>query len=361
MQTLDTCMTMCVSEKILQYLIDDARAMVLLLDPALRIRLTNRATSQFFCQSKEACIGNSVSQILGHEAFSKLRSIVSKLEIDGESAQTECRVQDYAGEVRILSLSLRLIKNEGNPSRLIVLTMIPSQPDRKRRFAGIDPEMLIRRLLQGISDSVLLVDFTDKTIQDCNMATETLFGYSREELIGRSPQFLAPSEELAKSYAENSWLSSIRAGIYQARMLCKRKDGSRFLTLATNIPLFNSLGEIVYTLAINRDISSEQGKNERIAQISTQMAELANLIRDNVSEPSYALDSKPLSGLGLSPRQVRIAALVARGDPTKAISASLGVSESAVKSQLSIVYKKLGVSSRVEFLRTIHDKRIRLE
>jgi hypothetical protein len=41
-------------------------------------------------------------------------------------------------------------------------------------------------------------------------------------------------------------------------MRCKRKDGTLFITLATNIALFDTAGELRYVLAINRDLTAEE-------------------------------------------------------------------------------------------------------
>jgi DNA-binding NarL/FixJ family response regulator len=68
-----------------------------------------------------------------------------------------------------------------------------------------------------------------------------------------------------------------------------------------------------------------------------------------------------LGSIGFSRRQIEIAAILLAGEPTKIIADRLRISESAVKNHLSVMYRRLGVGSRVEFVKYIHNHGILLE
>jgi DNA-binding NarL/FixJ family response regulator len=68
-----------------------------------------------------------------------------------------------------------------------------------------------------------------------------------------------------------------------------------------------------------------------------------------------------LSDLGFNDRQIDIAAILVTGETTKVIAGKLHISESAIKNHLSIMYRRVGVSSRMEFSKYIHDHQIRIE
>jgi DNA-binding CsgD family transcriptional regulator len=60
---------------------------------------------------------------------------------------------------------------------------------------------------------------------------------------------------------------------------------------------------------------------------------------------------------GLSPAERRVAELVAEGRTNREVAAELFLGERTVESHLSRVYTKLGVRSRTELARTLHEAR----
>jgi DNA-binding NarL/FixJ family response regulator len=76
----------------------------------------------------------------------------------------------------------------------------------------------------------------------------------------------------------------------------------------------------------------------------------AEMLRDfNRPPSSNETDNKPKTNL-LTPRELSIARLAAKGWGAKKISGQLFISEKTVRNQLVIIYSKLGVSSHVELV-----------
>ena len=67
-----------------------------------------------------------------------------------------------------------------------------------------------------------------------------------------------------------------------------------------------------------------------------------------VRELQRAAGAAPLTPSGLSPRQVEVARLVARGACNKEIAVALGVAEGTVKNHVTHVLEKLGVENRTQ-------------
>jgi two-component system nitrate/nitrite response regulator NarL len=65
--------------------------------------------------------------------------------------------------------------------------------------------------------------------------------------------------------------------------------------------------------------------------------------------------ARELSGL-LTPRELQIALMVARGMRNRAIGEALHISEGTVKTHLHLIYEKLGVRSRAELAAYCHEK-----
>jgi DNA-binding CsgD family transcriptional regulator len=59
--------------------------------------------------------------------------------------------------------------------------------------------------------------------------------------------------------------------------------------------------------------------------------------------------------VGLSPAERRVVELVAAGRTNREVAAELFLGERTVEKHLSNVYAKLGVRSRTELVRTLHE------
>lgn len=66
------------------------------------------------------------------------------------------------------------------------------------------------------------------------------------------------------------------------------------------------------------------------------------------SAPVRAADAVSVESLGLSPRQLEVLELIARGKPNKIICDELGLAERTVKAHVTEVLRALGVSSRTQ-------------
>ena len=71
------------------------------------------------------------------------------------------------------------------------------------------------------------------------------------------------------------------------------------------------------------------------------------LASDNGS-PGRAAQATSVESLGLSPRQLEVLTLIARGKPNKIICDELGLAERTVKAHVTEVLRALGVSSRTQ-------------
>jgi len=75
---------------------------------------------------------------------------------------------------------------------------------------------------------------------------------------------------------------------------------------------------------------------------------MAGQLRPPVRETSLVSDASRAHGSDLTPRQVEVLALAARGESNKAIARQLSISEGTVKIHLTAVYRALKVSSRCQ-------------
>jgi PAS domain S-box-containing protein len=347
--------------KLVDALFDGDREILILTTGEMEIVKINLAASIHFGIPKEEFVGGQLESLLDPNDRAWIKSIMTELRIDGETINTDFTITDYLGNRQRWPTRIRHIRCEGDEPHYFLFAIQKAQGQISKHLGDLDSDKLIQRLLKGISDSVLLIDMASRTICDCNLASEFMFGYSRSELIGRGPQFLTPDSGFARSYSTRGGEGHAKMGFSQDRALCRRKDGSLFMTLATNFELSSHSGDHDYVLSIHRDLTQEEMQYENIYRISKQLIQQAQALNDAIAPLREQAPHRSLSDIGFNGRQIDIATILVTGETTKVIAAKLKVSESAIKNHLTIMYHRLGVSSRMEFVKFVHDNQIRLE
>ncbi len=123
----------------------------------------------------------------------------------------------------------------------------------------------------------LMVTDSDGTITDWNPAATRIFGYSAEEVLGKTPSmFHRPDEQPALTA---SILASVeRDGYWAGETRIVRKDGSEGITDTVVFSYLDDQGRPA-TIGINRDIT----ERDQIQIALRESAERLQLITDNVA------------------------------------------------------------------------------
>ncbi len=176
-------------------------------------------------------------------------------------------------------LNVSLFKSKIDTSHYII-GMLEDITERKRaEEALLESEELLTKTLNSLLDAVLIVDAKSITIKECNPAAEKIFGYSREELIGRSTSLLHVNEEtladfrkqLYKEVEEKGWLDNFEFSM-------KRKDGTIISTEHSVIPILDEKRKRKEWVSVVRDITDRKRAEEEIIT-AKKAAEKANMLK----------------------------------------------------------------------------------
>ncbi|HEX6533535.1 MAG TPA: PAS domain S-box protein [Gemmatimonadaceae bacterium] len=132
-------------------------------------------------------------------------------------------------------------------------------------------DMLSRQalLFATISDGVILMS-PDGTIVDWNPAAERMFGYTREEVIGKSPELIHhPDERPALERRIREALE--REGRWGGEMRFQRKDGESGVADVLVMTLFDARGECLGRVGVNRDITGRRRMEEALRVSEEQL------------------------------------------------------------------------------------------
>jgi PAS domain S-box-containing protein len=125
------------------------------------------------------------------------------------------------------------------------------------------------------SDDAIISMGLDGTIVSWNAGAERIYGYTAEEIAGRSPALLVPPD---RSHEVEQILQALREGksIEHFETVRVRKGGRRVHVSLSGSPLRDAAGRIVGTSIIVRDITGRR-QLERAARQAEKLAALGTL------------------------------------------------------------------------------------
>ena len=138
------------------------------------------------------------------------------------------------------------------------------------------------------SISLIMTDLagTEAHILEFSPGAERIFGYRRDEVIGRPAAILHVPEEVAKFPKTIQMLREGRADVSGECMLV-RKGGERFPAHLTLHPIFDAQGEVMATLGVTIDITEQK----RAQQALRESEERFRLLFENVHDIVASLDA----------------------------------------------------------------------
>lgn len=121
----------------------------------------------------------------------------------------------------------------------------------------------------------------DTKILDISSGAEKIFGYPRDEIIGKSVSILHPAEVVKDFPKLQAELKQNKKG-YSGESTLIRKNGKSFPALFTLFPKLNSNGGLVGTIGVSIDITNLKKAEEEIIKQKLLFETMFNTIPDGV-------------------------------------------------------------------------------
>ena len=134
------------------------------------------------------------------------------------------------------------------------------------------------------TQSVVITD-TKGNIQWCNSAFTSIFGYSAEEAIGKTPKLLKSGQH-NQAFYKKLW-GTIKAGkVWHEEIINKTKSGQFINCEMIITPILNAQGIITHFICIEQNIT----QHKKIEQVLRESRDRIELLLNSTVEGIYAMD-----------------------------------------------------------------------
>lgn len=274
-------------------LADALPLLVAYVDRDQRFLFVNSAYEHWFGAPRAAIEGRSVASVLGPAAYAAMRRHVEAA-LRGETVVYE-NTADYraAGPRRVLVTYVPQRDERGDVVGFY--SLVQDITEKKQLESSVHHHA---RLVESTFDGIISTDLS-RVIRTWNKAAERLYGWSREEVVGK----VTPQELLHSRYP-HSELSQVLAtlaeqGHWQGEVIHTRRDGEQVHVRASVSWLLDDLGRRAGTVAVTRDITDVRRleaelqhaqKMEAIGQLASGVAhDFSNLLMGIIGFADVAL------------------------------------------------------------------------
>jgi PAS domain S-box-containing protein len=210
-----------------------------------------------------------------------------------------------------------------------ILSIIHDITRRKQRDEALrESRMVLEKLFEAEPDAVVAVN-AEGRITQVNAQAETLFGYSRMELVNQPVEVLVPGAlggrhiQHRAGFRAHPQMRTMGSGL---ELACRRRDGSVFPVDIHLSPFETTAGW--FTLAVVRDVTdrkaleaSLRNRNEVLAALQQVMFDLVNrheiedLLQTLLEKIGAVLDAPQISFDLLQEQDVLVTLAVTAGQP----------------------------------------------
>lgn len=217
----------------------------------------------------------------------------------------ETRIVDIRGNALILTMNIIPILEDGKVKTIVCFGRDITETKKAEEMLK-NSEITYRSIIDSVTEAIYIQDEFGKFL-DVNLASEKMYGYSREDFIGKTPDFLSAPGKNDLTVTEKAIKSAFKGKPNTMEFWGKRKDGTEF-------PKEVSLSSGLYygkkvVIAVARDITerkrAEEAEKSHRIQLRTVLDMVPSYIFAKDYDGKFLMVNKSLSDLfNASPEEV---------------------------------------------------------
>lgn len=229
----------------------------------------NRAAQRLYGYSPEEIIGKSISVLMPPEKSEDFAMIMDQLKQGQRVEHYETERMTKDGRRLEVSLTVSPLKDE--QGHLIGASTIARDITQQKRM--MEELLFLSYLPQQMADAVIATDWQYR-IRSWNEAAEVLYGWKREEVLGKQAREILPTKFATSS--SQVWQQQLQStGSWKGEVVQQKRDGVWIPILASTSLVKDASGRVIGAVAVNRDITEqkqlEKQKDTFIAMVSHEL------------------------------------------------------------------------------------------
>jgi len=286
------------TESLYRGLLEAAPDAMVVVDDAGTIQLVNAQTETLFGYHRDELMGEAIEILVpeahrdAHPGHRHQYFVEPRTRPMGQGLDLTARRQD--GSVFPVEISLSSIETERGRLVSAAIRDVSARNAAEARFRG---------LVDAAPDAMVIVDATG-AIELVNSQTEALFGYERDELLGRPVEVLVPGRSRddhrhhRDEYAQTARVRPMGAGL---ELFALHKDGTEFPVEISLSPFETddgvSISAAIRDVSVRKQAEAVQTEAfDREREASRQLREVDRIRSDFLSTVSHELRT-PLTAI----------------------------------------------------------------
>ena len=257
------------------------------------VQTWNRGAERIFGYTADEMIGKSITTLIPDDLLQEEDEIIAKLKRGERIEHYETMRRRKDGQLINISLTISPVYDD--TGTLVGGSKIAR--DITNRMKVNSERAMLAAIVENSEDGIISKDL-NSIVQTWNNAATKIFGYTAEEMIGRSIEILIPPEMPDE---ESQMIARLSKGqrIEHYDTVRLRKDGQRIDVALTVSPIRDTTGKVIGASKIVRDITKAKRQKEEFDQMQNQLInveEMSRLKSNFISTVSHEIRA-PLGGI----------------------------------------------------------------
>lgn len=270
------------SEKRFRALVEKSFEGILLIDSKGKLLYPVFSKKQLFGYSPEELVGTDLFNLAHPDFLDTAKKVFSKLlNMPRSSVTIELQIRNKDNSWRWVEAIGTNLLDEPSVKAIVV-----NYRDITERKKSSDQLQKILTAIEQTADSVMITD-CNGIIEYVNSAFLMITGYSRDEVIGKTPRILKSSMH-SEPFYKDFWERILAGNTIQKKFINRKRSGELYIIEKTITPVKSESGEITHFISTGRDVTEKERiedelyKNSRILQsyIQYSIAPLVLLDKD---------------------------------------------------------------------------------
>ncbi|HEY3767202.1 MAG TPA: PAS domain S-box protein [Candidatus Angelobacter sp.] len=263
------------AQKFLASIVDSSEDAIIGRTPEGIIVSWNKGAESLFGYQPEEMIGRNISALATSEASEMVKGVIERVR-RGETVSTfDGSAMTKDGRRIEISASVSPVKDDQG-KLVAVASILRDITERKR---AEDARSILAAVVESSEDAIVAAS-RDTMIVGWNKGAEAIYGYTAEEVMGRSNRMFVPPERIEEY--EKIFARALAGEVVRFESLRQRKDGRKVELALTYSPIKNPQGEVIGVSAIVRDVTQTKAAQQALREADERYRNLVNNIPDVV-------------------------------------------------------------------------------